>query len=866
EVVLAINMTDKGSLGSAYYLSHQQALFVMNDLEGAGVSVLESLLIHIQPTTVLLPFQTQDLVIDFFDKNATWAAEVTKIVGSFVVRTLASAEYGYNIALNRLRKLSIPTAHPLGVVNAPRVDTEVQVGTSLESVMAEGMRLGSNIDLESRLSVCCAGAVISDVLRQGEDCGRDDTPTTIRSMRMFSLSHYVRVSGYALKSLQITRSELHPNRHAWGSGKSTTGQRESLCILGLFRTFTGTPQGRVRLRQIFLTPLMDLGIIRERHRTIATILRPENSETLRHICQRLRKIPDIRKSLTRLRRGIDLSTGQAAVSGDTWWNLARFTLNCSQLRDLLLQLDPRRESAIIAETVESICASTMRKIGALIHSTVDFEEATADVRVVVKPGLNNELDRLRRDYQGIESLLAQASSELTRELPEWARKYVAGCVFWPQLGFLTIVPLDSFTQLPMYEGQGLHADRWEMLFSADRTAYYKNRRMRELDAHLGDFHTKILNFEISIIHNLAVEILKHEPALVLASDTCGEIDSLVALAVGAQKHQWTSPVMTSANVVRIRGGRHPLQELVVSTYVPNDCDIGSGVVDASDTDCLGSSESGPESYAESLENREQGNVVVLTGPNHAGKSVFVKQVALIVYLAHIGSYVPASRATIGLTDQILTCIPCGDVALQGESLYGSDLQQVALCLKSATRRSLVFIDEFGKGTRADDGAGLMAALLAHFLSLGPECPRVLITTHHHEIFEGGYVGNSPALSFAHMDVRLDLAAPHRNDMLTYLYKLVRGRSNSSFGGLCAAFNGVDQAVVDRADAISLLLARNENLAAACARLDTEDEGRLEEAESVARRFLLLEARDWLQSDHPTDMAKVTTSVRRVLGM
>lgn len=143
------------------------------------------------------------------------------------------------------------------------------------------------------------------------------------------------------------------------------------------------------------------------------------------------------------------------------------------------------------QAARAICASTMRKVGTLIHSTVDLEGVTADIRVTVKPGLDTELDKLRRDYQGIESLLVRANSELMRELPEWARKYVSGCVFWPQLGFLTIVPLDGATRLPMFEGQCSDADRWEMLFTANQTAYYKNRRMRELDAHLGDFHTRM---------------------------------------------------------------------------------------------------------------------------------------------------------------------------------------------------------------------------------------------------------------------------------------------------------------------------------------------------------------------------------------
>lgn len=240
------------------------------------------------------------------------------------------------------------------------------------------------------------------------------------------------------------------------------------------------------------------------------------------------------------------------------------------------------------------------------------------------------------------------------------------------------------------------------------------------------------------------------------------------------------------------------------------------------------------------------NLLVLTGPNHSGKSVYIKQVALIVYLAHIGSFVPADEAAIGITDQILTRISTRECVTENESAFAIDLRQIAFCLKAATRRSLLLIDEFGKGTRADDGAGLMSALLTHFLTLGGHSPRIIAATHFHEIFEGRHVDDHQ-LMFAHMDVLMNMNQEQTDHPMTFLYKLAQGRSSSSFGGLCASLNGVDGAVVDRAEAISLLLARNEDLGAACAKLGAEDQRQLEEAEAVAREFLSLSAGDLSRS-------------------
>jgi DNA mismatch repair protein MSH5 len=124
-------------------------------------------------------------------------------------------------------------------------------------------------------------------------------------------------------------------------------------------------------------------------------------------------------------------------------------------------------------------------------------------------------------------------------------------------------------------------------------------------------------------------------------------------------------------------------------------------------------------------------MLILTGPNYSGKSVYLKQVAVIVYMAHVGSFVPAESARIGITDKILSRVATRESVSRIQSAFMIDLQQISLALSLASRRSLLIIDEFGKGTDSSDGAGLACAVFKHLLSLGTERPKVLAATHFH---------------------------------------------------------------------------------------------------------------------------------------
>ncbi|KAK2026994.1 muts domain V, partial [Colletotrichum zoysiae] len=704
------------------------------------------------------------------------------------------------------------------------------------------MRLGSFIDLDSIISIGCAGAVLCETVRlqKSEQGAGSPGRAFITSLRMFALADFMFVNADTLSSLQVFQSELHPNNLMSGTGTAAAGLKESLSLYGIFHPLAGTPQGRAELRQLFLRPLVNIDIIRGRHNAISVLLQPGNETALENISQTLKKMTDIKKTLVRLQRGAESPASSASVERGVWWTLARFSLFVLRLRDAVLELRDWHGVATFRQIIAAIPVATIKSIGELVGSTVDFEETKASSRIAVKWNVNPRLDKLKQTYHGLDSFLSEVSTSLTRELPEWARKYVTGCVFWPQLGFLTVVPLLPDTGESGYEGQGLYDDHWEQRFVANGNVYYKNKSMLELDARIGDTYSRIVDLEVDILHSLACQVLECASTLSRASEACGELDCLVALAKGALKYGWTGPKMTTDNILSIQGGRHPLQELTIPRFISNDCRLVGGSGKELDTRAVSSADKD-----------RRVSMLVVTGPNHSGKSVYIKQVALIVYLAHIGSFVPADDATIGITDQILTSISARESVSLTESSFGTDLRQVSFLLKCTTRRTLVVIDEFGKGTAPDDGSGLMTALIDHFTTLSSQTPKALITTHCHDIFECDYLEGRPGMVLAHMNVRLDLETEHIEDQVVFLYQLVPGRSMSSFGSRCAALNGVEAAVVERAEAITLLLARNEDLGAAYSKLDVQDEARLEEAENVARGFLRLSL-EHLMVTHPRE--------------
>lgn len=186
------------------------------------------------------------------------------------------------------------------------------------------------------VKIGCAGAVIGDLQRRQTTrrfpfIQSEDGTFTVKSIAMFTLASSMLVNADTLASLQVLQSELHPNRLMRGPAESKTGAKESLSLYGLFHLFAGTPQGKIKLRQWFVRPMVDIDIITERQKAIKTMLRPENAALLEEITNQLKGIKNMKNSVLQLKRGSDVGAGKRSAFRGVWGNLQRFTMNCLDL-------------------------------------------------------------------------------------------------------------------------------------------------------------------------------------------------------------------------------------------------------------------------------------------------------------------------------------------------------------------------------------------------------------------------------------------------------------------------------------------------------------------------------------------------------
>ncbi|KAL8972895.1 MAG: hypothetical protein Q9183_000284 [Haloplaca sp. 2 TL-2023] len=722
EVIMAVDLRDRGTVGCAYYVAREEKLYMMEDVRMGGVEIIQTLILHGQPTVLLLSTRIDEDVSTLLEHAARGEDTETGYTESFtnpyLLEVRPSPEFGYEAGKFKLGNLRFDgdTASQVAFITPSDAESYQEYVSSNEpgytGIQGKLLRLSSRIDLESRMTVGCAGAVLTYLQRKKAVVylpGDQEANLAFRvsAVEMFSLSGVMFIDANTLDALQIMQSQSHPVSHNQGPSRASAGSKEGLSVYGLFHHLARTPQGKFALRQYFLRPSFDLDIINERLDTTSVFIRPDNTVVLNGIVKSLGQIKNMKTVVVHLRKGISngVGKGTSGIKSGVW----------SSLRS---------------------------------H------------RTVVKPGVDEELDQMKNTYDGIEDLLNRTSQSIAETIPA-QYSLELNVIFFPQIGFLISIPSDPVTGRGNYEGEDTDGGAWDRIFSTRSRVYYKDYRMRELDETLGDMYAVICDKEIEIVHKLGQEVLKFEDFLTKASEICGELDrySLLALTQGAGMYKLSRPYMTEDNIIHIKGGR----QLTVPSYVSNDTFLvgGTGLNDRRAVD------NNPEF---SSETQDQPSMLMMTGPNYSGKSVHLKQVALIVYMAHIGCFVPADAATIGLTDKILTRIATKETITKTQSAFMIDLQQVAKAINLATHRSLILIDEFGKGTDSNDGAGLACGLFEHFLSLGAARPKVLGATHFHEIFENGFLQARPYLSFGHMEVRIDMDAEAVEEQITYLYK------------------------------------------------------------------------------------------------
>ncbi len=307
-------------------------------------------------------------------------------------------------------------------------------------------------------------------------------------------------------------------------------------------------------------------------------------------------------------------------------------------------------------------------------------------------------------------------------------------------------------------------ERKQTLASVER---FTTERLREVEDRVMGANEKAAQLEREIFDTLRERVAAASPAIREAADRVADLDALASLAEVARRNRWVRPEVDESESLEIRGGRHPVVETVLGRqgsdgFVSNDARL----------DPAGQ------------------QILLLTGPNMSGKSTYLRQVALIVLLAQIGSFVPADAARIGVVDRVFTRVGASDRLARGESTFMVEMRETAEILRQASRRSLVILDEIGRGTSTFDGLSIAWAVAEYLHDTKGLEARTLFATHYHELV--ALAERRPRIANAHFEVR------EWNDEVIFLRRLVEGGASRSYGIQVARLAGLPKKVIERA--------------------------------------------------------------------
>ena len=499
---------------------------------------------------------------------------------------------------------------------------------------------------------------------------------------------------------------------------------------------TKTAMGKRLVRNWIEQPLVNLAKITKRHNAVGELF--DDSVLLENEIAAISNVSDMERLMARI---------------------VYETANAKELRSLLaaIQLLPDIKSgiagcksALLNETCRSI--DLLTDVAELIDKAIR-EEPPFTVREgdMIKDGFNAELDELRdivHNGKGYIAAIQQTEQEKTG-----IKKLKIG--YNRVFGYYIEVP-NAFKELVPEE-----YIRKQTLANCER---FITSELKDLEAKVLGAQERIVKLEYEIFVQVRGKVADELYRIQKTAHAVATIDALCSFAKVAQQNDYSCPIMTDGDEIIIKDGRHPVVEKMMSDtpFVPNDT-----ALDCKDNRCA-----------------------IITGPNMAGKSTYMRQVALIVLMAQCGSFVPASSAQIGLVDSIFTRVGASDDLASGQSTFMVEMSEVANILKNATKKSLLIFDEIGRGTSTFDGMSIARAVLEYTADPKKLGAKTLFATHYHELTElENEIGGTK---------NYNISVKKRGDDITFLRRIVRGGADGSYGIEVAKLAGVPNAVVNRA--------------------------------------------------------------------
>lgn len=498
---------------------------------------------------------------------------------------------------------------------------------------------------------------------------------------------------------------------------------------------TVTAMGRRKLRTWIEQPLIDPAAILRRLDAVEALTK--DSAALYDICGELDGIYDLERLMTRVM--------YKSASPRDIYSLGQ---TCARLPGLKRCISVVR-SPLLDKLNSEI--DELNDISSLVeNSIVDDPPLTLKDGGVIKDGFNEEIDRLRKITGGGKDILTEIEERERAATGIRTLKVGYNRVF----GYYIEVSKGQLDMVPP------HYVRKQTLTTGER---YITDELKKVENEILGANDKILALEQAIFGEVRDFIGTRLEAVQAAAAAVAAVDVLCSYAQASIENGYVKPQMTLDSVIEIRDGRHPVVEKMLTDhpFTPNDA------------------------YLDTASNR----LIIITGPNMSGKSTFMRQVAIIVLMAQIGCFVPAAYAKIGVVDKIFTRVGASDDLTSGQSTFMVEMNEVADILRNATKKSLVILDEIGRGTSTFDGISIAKAVAEYISGKNIGC-KTLFATHYHELIsmEKEYDGIR----------NFSVAAVKRGDELKFLHKICEGGTDDSYGIEVAKLAGLPQKVINRA--------------------------------------------------------------------
>jgi len=523
---------------------------------------------------------------------------------------------------------------------------------------------------------------------------------------------------------------------------------------------TSTPMGARRLRDWLTQPLSSVDAIRQRQEALGQFL--HNSPTLDRFRESLKEVRDLERTISRL----SIGSGNARDLGQLHGALSQLP----RLRGLIAEAqdapgpgEPTLSEAIFEDAEPDGPPSLLTELGVQLHDLPEVTDlisrAIADEPPmtikdggIIRDSFDPGLDELRRAATEGKDWIAQLQREEAEKTGIPSLKVRFNSVF----GYFIEVTKTHLDKVPE------HYTRKQTMTNAER---FITPELKEMEGKILGAEERSQKLEYELFQRVREQVLQSLRQIQQIASSLAQLDVLAGFAGVARLRGYVCPEVRDKGVLQIDEGRHPVleQAMVGEPFVPNDTQLES----------------------------DGKQIAVITGPNMAGKSTYIRQAALLALLAHTGSFIPAKRARVDLVDRIFTRIGASDDLSRGQSTFMVEMTETANILNNATERSLVVLDEVGRGTSTFDGLSLAWSIVEHLHNqVGA---KTLFATHYHELTE--LAGRLPRLR------NFNVAVREWNEQIVFLHKIVEGGADKSYGIHVARLAGVPKPVIERSKAI-----------------------------------------------------------------